>query len=86
MLGDTRNNMKPKDKYVDKPRVNTQKQKVDEVCKYWTVNKCQNGEFYKYAHPIMCGETLSVGYCGTESCGHYHPQVCRANTNHRICE
>ena len=85
-LGDTRNNVRPKDKQRDKPKVNTQKQKVDEVCKYWTINKCKKGKNCKYSHPIMCGETLSVGYCGTESCGHYHPQVCRANMNHRECK
>ena len=85
VLGDTRNNVKPKDKLKIKPRVNTQRQKVDEVCKYWTANKCQNGENCKYAHPIMCGETLSVGYCSTESCSHYHPQVCRTNMNHKEC-
>ena len=84
--GDTRNNVKPKDKHRDKQGLNTQKQKVDEVCKYWTIKKCQNGKNCKYAHPIMCGETLSVGYCGTESCSHYHPQVCRENMNHRACK
>ena len=68
VLGDPRNNVKLTDRHRDnKPRVNTQIQKVDDVCKFWTTNICKNGENCKYAHPIMCGETLSVGYCGT--CG-----------------
>ena len=69
-----------------KNQLSIQNIKKDKVCWKWINLKCEKGKNCIFDHPKMCNAKIKNEKCRENPCDLYHPLLCWANSNQKICK